>query len=239
MHNRYIPGDLSRRYQSLSPSDRARINKEVDKRFQERSGITRRLVTANAADREHVNDWLRMRDEVMAERIGASPALGAGVTVVKTTAFPTSQEKARGLVADFELRITPAAFPSIKRADIAAGLRARITNPGLINQGAAGLCPSAAVIYSEAQSHPVAYTQFVIDLYEKGNAKLGTWDVSPGTDLKNYNPPATIPAVDWVPMASIRDSENWIFDYQDIGGWTSHLGGWDMWSGGASSSEVV
>jgi len=240
MHKPYFPGEMSRRYQMLPAPQRASINREIDKRFKARTGINRPLNPASSVDREAVNDWLRIRDEVMAERSG-SMTLEPLKIVIPGAAEMTSQDRARALVDAFEKRATSPAFTGIKKGDIVAGLRARIGSPGLINQGQANLCPSASIIFSEARVHPVAYTKFVIDLYENGKATLGEFEVTPGSDLKAYTPPAAkIDPVDWVPMASIRDSENWFFDYEEVDkDWHQYLGGWDMWDGGARSGELA
>ena len=42
-------------------------------------------------------------------------------------------------------------------------------------------------------------------------AKLGRLSIEPGSDARNYDPKGKIPQVDWLTMASIRDSENWLF----------------------------
>ena len=145
------------------------------------------------------------------------------------------QKAAKALVDAFALRTSAGVFTKIKRADVARTLRDRVDFPGAINQGTASLCPSAAMVYLEAKNRPIQYAQFVIDLYEKGRGNIGSWTVEPGTDLQNYALPAGAsnpdPA-DWIPMASIRDSENWFFDYQKIGGYVP-------WSGGASPSEIA
>ena len=240
MHKPYVPGEMSRRYQMLAAAQRAALNKEIDKRFKAKSGITRPLNPASSADREAVNDWLRIRDEVMAERSGSMTLEPLNI-VIAGAAEMTSQDRARSLVDAFEKSARSPAFTGIRKGDIVAGLRTRIRYPGLINQGRANLCPSASIVFSEARAHPVAYTKFVIDLYETGQAKLGEFEVTAGTDLRAYTPPAgKIDPVDWIPMASIRDSENWFFDYEEVDkDWHQYLGGWDMWNGGARSGELA
>jgi hypothetical protein len=55
-----------------------------------------------------------------------------------------------------------------------------------------------------------------IDLYETGSATIGTMLIKPKKDLKFHKLPATanIDAADWILCASIRDMDNWFFDYQ-------------------------
>jgi hypothetical protein len=130
-------------------------------------------------------------------------------------------------IGAFSKRTYSGKFSHLSRAKIAEQLRARVINPSLIDQGEAGLCPAAAVVYSLARSKVVEYVQAVIDLYEKGKAQTHKWSIEPCSDLLAYKPPSTagIPEADWIIMASIRDSENWFFDFQsetDNGGAWGH-----------------
>src|SRR5262249_45396523 len=69
-----------------------------------------------------------------------------------------------------------------------------------------------------ATDDPVAYARAGIELWETGETKIGTLKIKAGSDLMNYQLPATnsVPPADWVILASIRDSENWFFDYESI-----------------------
>jgi hypothetical protein len=106
-------------------------------------------------------------------------------------------------------------FPNLDRNEVGAGMLMRIAHPGLLNQGDASLCGPTALMHGVASDNPGVYARFAIDLYEKGRAKLGRLMIEPGTDARNYSPNGKIPQVDWLTMASIRDSENWLFDYDD------------------------
>jgi hypothetical protein len=110
-------------------------------------------------------------------------------------------------------------------------LSARIDRPYLILQGDAGLCGPASLAYEVAKHDSVAYVKAVIDLYEKGRARIGKWTLEPSSSLKDYSPRQHKGAVhyaDWILLASIRDCENWFFDY-------AHLD--DM--GGTSASDMA
>lgn len=65
----YTPGEMSRAYWSLPAEERAKVNAEVDRRFQAETGVTRQLDPHNPADTALVRLWLRLRDAVMAERL--------------------------------------------------------------------------------------------------------------------------------------------------------------------------
>jgi hypothetical protein len=127
------------------------------------------------------------------------------------------KQHALALVDAFAARTGPRAFLRLSRSVVAHGLRQRVLNPTLVNQGAAALCPSASVVYLEARDHPVRYVLFVIQLFELGRASIHTWRIAPSRDLKNYLPPVTgIHEADWIPMASIRESEEWFWSNRDI-----------------------
>jgi hypothetical protein len=125
------------------------------------------------------------------------------------------QSYAAGLICDFLERPGSSRFPALDRYEVGVGLLMRIANPGLIKQDQASLCGPAALLFSEAADNPAAYAKFAIDLYEKGKAKLNRLEIAPDEDVRNYRPPATMHHVDWLTMASIRDSENWFLDYDN------------------------
>jgi hypothetical protein len=243
MGDRYVPGEWAHRYHRLKPADRNIVSAEADKRFKQRTGVATRLDPHDVRQRELVRQWLRIRDEVMAERASAVPILAPPAPAGPKLAIPTDQQEALGLVDAMLARTGPVAFSGFRREDIGLGLRARILNPGLINQGGAGLCPVASILFTLAQSDPVGYATLVIDLLEKGQGRLDQWEIRPRMDLRAYTPPAgVVSGVDWIPLASIRDSENWIFHYNEVDSsdsWLRKLGGWDMWNGGAHPGELA
>ena len=153
-----------------------------------------------------------------------------------TPVLSPAKTQALKLVEAFANRSSVGAFTQIARQDVAEGLRIRVRTPREINQGLAGVCPSASIVFIEARDRPVEYVKLVTSLYENGYGFLRTWKIIPKWDLKNYKPPVDeIHVADWIPMASIRDSENWFFDYEQI------YKGWFpiFWSGGASSYEIA
>jgi len=105
-------------------------------------------------------------------------------------------------------------FPRIHLEDVIAGLRERVTDPTKQNQGAASLCGPAAFFYCVLNYKPELYVQYVIDLFTTGKAHIGSLKVEPSLPCRVYQPPADkIAPVDWIALASLRDSENTIMDY--------------------------
>jgi hypothetical protein len=142
------------------------------------------------------------------------------------------QDQARAVVRAFAARVGGGVFIHIARADVANGLLARVDHPDRISQGDSSLCGPAALVFNLASRDPVAYVRFVIGLYENGTATLNRLRVKPGSDLRGYDLKARLDPADWIPLATLRDSENWFFDYQavdnEFAGITlpSHLESW-------------
>lgn len=133
----------------------------------------------------------------------------------------TDKKIALGHVNAFAARTGPQAFLRIERQRVAEGLTARVNHPNRVNQRGALLCGPAKMVRLAAEQRPIEYVLFVIDLFEKGKGTLGEWVIEPGEMLKNYRPPLGrdpdgIQLADWIPMASIRDSENWLWPHADI-----------------------
>ncbi len=121
---------------------------------------------------------------------------------------------ALSLVNAFAARGRGLGFARIDRADVVNGLRERIPNPKKLSQSQASLCGPAAFFYCLLEEHPELYAQYVIDLYNTGEARIRSLHVKPSAGCRGYlPPPSKIHPVDWIALASLRDSENSRFDY--------------------------
>ncbi|MDI1242267.1 MAG: hypothetical protein PSX80_10140, partial [bacterium] len=80
-------------------------------------------------------------------------------------------------------------FARIERQDVVAGLRERIKDPSKQDQSAASLCGPAAFFYCILEEMPHLYTQYVIDLYLKGEARLEGLHITPSAGCRGYQPP--------------------------------------------------
>jgi hypothetical protein len=106
---------------------------------------------------------------------------------------------------------TSQAYPNIKRSDMVAGLQARLVTPWIIDQRPASLCGPACLMYCLASLKNALYAQYVVDLYQFGQAFLGKLSVVPSMECRKYAAVVAskrIHPVDWVALASLRDSEN-------------------------------
>lgn len=123
-----------------------------------------------------------------------------------------------GLVNDFRTRGL-CTWGAIRRDALADGLIVRINDPKQISSAASQLCGAASVIYSLAQADPSAYAQLAIDLFEKGEGKVKSLTIKPSPDLRKTAVPGGNDPADWIVLASLRDSENWLFTYHGDGRW--------------------
>ena len=138
----------------------------------------------------------------------------AGATLVNKEP-PTAQQRAEELVRQFAARPGRGEFKTISRAKVAEGLVVRVYKPSAIHQKVSSLCGPATLVFDLATRDPVAYVKYVISLYECGKGRIRDIEVVPGSDLKSYDPGDNVEASDWIALASLRDSENYFFDYQD------------------------
>lgn len=135
----------------------------------------------------------------------------------------------------FMKRTGASKFPNCDRLRVGLGMLETLQDPGSINQGDNGLCGPASFLHTLVRDFPVRYVDYVIGLFETGRGKLGTLEVEPSEACRHHKPRATDSAgdrfrdVDWVALASLRDSENWWFEYGTEGSnLQSRTGGKDM-----------
>ncbi|WP_245945871.1 hypothetical protein [Helicobacter didelphidarum] len=98
------------------------------------------------------------------------------------------------------------------------------TNSLYPDQGPTSLCGPATFFYCLLLDRPDLYVKCVIDLWERGEANIKNLHIKPSEDCKNpysliqktlKDWADYINGVDWITLASLRDSENSIFDYDE------------------------
>ena len=124
------------------------------------------------------------------------------------------------LLSDFEKRGRNGdnAFIGItSRHQIRIDINKRVKYPATINQGYSSLCGPTVFLQCIAKTHPEIYVRYIIDLFEKGEASIGKLKVKPGSDCKSlFKKNITrqvMTKIDWIGLASLRDSSNIFFDY--------------------------
>jgi hypothetical protein len=113
------------------------------------------------------------------------------------------------------------AWPKLDSTTVLSRIKALAGNANLFNQSGIGLCTAAAFYHHIIQRKSADFESFANALYGSGVGFLGDLKVAPGTDLRNADYAALVakygnmpPQADWMLMSSLRDSENWLFDYE-------------------------
>lgn len=99
------------------------------------------------------------------------------------------------------------------KLQIEAGLQARLNEP-LPNQDLASLCGPAVYFFCLINLSPNNYKLAVKQLWETGVTRIGELEIKPAKDgcvrVKNFydGELPKIPPIDWITLASLRESEN-------------------------------
>ncbi|WP_151828316.1 hypothetical protein [Acinetobacter oleivorans] len=100
------------------------------------------------------------------------------------------------------------------KIQIEAGLQARLNEP-FPDQDFTSLCGPAAYFFCLLNLSPVKYKVAVKQLWENGSTKIGGLEIKPSPNgsrrVKNFyrkNDIPKIPPIDWITLASLRESEN-------------------------------
>ena len=158
------------------------------------------------------NHLLILERQFLASVTPADEEDGAGFVTMATT---QQKNDALKLIETFGNKSSDYGwFASIQRSKVTAGLKERVNDPSKINTSSVNLCGPAALVYAVARDTPEKYVKFTTELFETGSAKLGKIDVKPSKSLKLAKlEEAKVNAADWVALASLRDSENFILDF--------------------------
>lgn len=143
--------------------------------------------------------------------LGSDPTGASG----RTGGASIQTNKAEGDEATATESLGVPAFSGVSRADVYRQVEDRVVDPSLIRQGDASLCGPAVVTHILAKTRPGEYERYVKKLFETGDASVGELRVRPGEDCRAHTP-SGIAAADWVALAGLRDSENIIFDYDEV-----------------------
>lgn len=92
-------------------------------------------------------------------------------------------------------------------------LQERIDNPETVRQGNAPLCGPAAFMFCVVKSFPEVYERYALEMALEGSSQIRELLVTPSAACRNAKDTiglggATIPALDWVTLAGLRDSTN-------------------------------
>ncbi len=110
----------------------------------------------------------------------------------------------------------------LKKNKIESEIQNRISKKNFPDQNGASLCGPAALFYCLQMDRPDIYEQAARELWQYGRTKIGQLEIKPGNGCRHpkgtfydkYG--ARISGLDWLTLASLRDSENMIFSYDEV-----------------------
>ncbi|MEQ1325039.1 hypothetical protein [Acinetobacter soli] len=167
--------------------------------------------------------------------------------VVKDEKSPNTLELSLGRNRIFQC-IDPECRPGeakdpFSKEKIETGLQSRLNEP-LPDQDFSSLCGPATYFFCLINLSPSRYKLAVKQLWETGQTKIGELDIKPSQDgcrrVKNFyysNGKPKVPPIDWITLASLRESENLKLKLDDpsheVAGITTpkELEGWFVKSG--------
>ena len=123
---------------------------------------------------------------------------------------------AMALVDTFAAASGAGVWPGLSRATLAAELKARLAAPDTVDQAQTPLCGPASFTRALMIDKPDTYAQAAIDLFNTGAATIGTMKIKPFDEVRLSAPQYDTNQADWIMLASIRDSGNWLMS---SGGW--------------------
>lgn len=92
----------------------------------------------------------------------------------------------------------------------------RLAGYNFPNQAFTSLCGAAAFFYCLLKNQPSIYEQVAWDFWNYGSVRIGKLDIKPSKDCRHPKDISKqgVSGLDWMTLASLRDSENIFMDYQ-------------------------
>ncbi|PHM46720.1 hypothetical protein [Xenorhabdus miraniensis] len=119
-----------------------------------------------------------------------------------------------------------------EKSKIESQIQERLSKRTYPDQNGASLCGPAAFFYCLQMDRPDIYEQAARELWRYGKTKIGELEIKPGDGCRHpkgsfYNQYGErISGLDWLTLASLRDSENTIMNYDEI---SDQVAGITMW----------
>jgi len=117
-------------------------------------------------------------------------------------------QTATALVDAFARATGAGMWPGLSRATLAAELKTRLGAPNSVHQRQTPLCGPASFTRALIIDKPDDYAQAAIDLFNTGEATVGSLKIKPGDKVRKSAPQNGTNQADWIMLASIRDSSN-------------------------------
>jgi hypothetical protein len=98
-------------------------------------------------------------------------------------------------------------FPNLSRTLLAYQLGLRVLDSTRIQQTGFGLCGPTALAVDVLRSDPEAFVKCATELAITATCTLRGRSIAPGADIRNYQPPNSIPQADFLMLTSLRSSD--------------------------------
>ncbi|WP_241010224.1 hypothetical protein [Aggregatibacter actinomycetemcomitans] len=101
------------------------------------------------------------------------------------------------------------------KREIALQIKNRLAEP-YPSQGDTSLCGPAVFYYCLLKDRPDIYDKAAKLLWTYGKVKIGDLEIKPGYDCRHPSRIDGVSALDWLTLASLRDSSNTFRDYDEV-----------------------
>lgn len=130
-----------------------------------------------------------------------------------TSQQPTSTPVQQALQAtlDFEQSTARGVWPNVDKNQVLADMRSRINDPFQVNQGGQPFCGPAAILFELIRKNPLYYVQICRSLFETGSFQARSRRIQASTRLRQSGGRLRMAQADWMVLATLRESENFIF----------------------------
>lgn len=119
-----------------------------------------------------------------------------------------------GALTDFENSKAPGVWASVDKKQLVTEMRLRLNDPFQINQGAQPFCGPAAIVFELVRKQPLRYVQICRSLFETGSYTALTTKIEASRTLRRSNGRLRMNQSDWMVLATLRESENSIFNIE-------------------------
>ncbi|MCP9267268.1 hypothetical protein M5U04_03950 [Xenorhabdus sp. XENO-1] len=119
-----------------------------------------------------------------------------------------------------------------EKSKVESQIQNRLSKRTYPDQNGASLCGPAAFFYCLQIDRPDIYEQAARELWEHGRTKIGQLEIKPGDGCRHpkgtfYNSRGErISGLDWLTLASLRDSENIIMAYDEVSDQVAGITDW-------------
>lgn len=140
-----------------------------------------------------------------------------------------TKETALQAVQAFRDSSSAGVWPKLDKTQLADDMEYRISTPSLVDQLNTPFCGPASITFALLERNPDRYVQLAQTLYETGFVETSSRRERCTDTLLASRVPANMSPADWMVLAALRETENWIFSIDaDSGGVPGITTPWEM-----------